>query len=436
MNSQIIRWGRRATRLLVLGTLPAFVSLLASPALAAQGDLLATLENPEPQINDEFGYAVAAFGTTIAVGAPLDQVGIQADAGTVYLYADTVAGTVSAAAVTIENPNPANNGYFGVALASVGGNLIIGAPGNFVAGQAAGRVYIYDTTGAQQDVIDNPTPVADDQFGLAVASIGSNILVGAPGVSSSRGEAYLFDGSGALLLTMTCANPVGANFGWAVAGVGGDLAIGAPGDGLGGRTGGLYLYDASATGTVANTDGSVLGVVNPLVSPQELWGAAIASFGSLLLVGAPGEISRPEGSPFSLEAAFGHAYLVDPTDGSIDRTFVQFAPENNDHFGLAVDGTELDTLALIGSPGEGAGFNTNGRADAMNPGTGAGVFELPNGAITLAAADQFGFSVAGSGAFRSVIGAPGRSSGSQGGAGQVFVFEGTTPVDLSGFEID
>src|ERR687886_699706 len=86
----------------------------------------------------------------------------------------------------------------------------------------------------------NPDPTAADQFGYAVAGVGTNVLIGAPfddpGGVTDAGSAYLFNGrTGALLLTVNSPTPQqGGQFGFSVAGVRNNLLIGAPQESPGG----------------------------------------------------------------------------------------------------------------------------------------------------------------------------------------------------------
>ena len=122
-------------------------------------------------------------------------------------------------------------------MAGVGGNILVGARRGRPGGVTdAGSAYLFDgATGALLLTIPNPAPVAYDQFGISVAGVGGNILVGAhqddPGVMEA-GSAYLFDGvTGALLLTIPNPAPVADDsFGSTVAGVGGNILVAAYAD--------------------------------------------------------------------------------------------------------------------------------------------------------------------------------------------------------------
>src|SRR5262245_18397045 len=108
----------------------------------------------------------------------------------------------------IPNPAPAVDDEFGRAVALVGNNVIVGAQFDDGAGTDAGAAYLFDgTTGELLRTFLSPNPRPGDFFGMSVAAVVSNVLVGAPndsgppGTTNIRaGAAYLFDSNtGALL---------------------------------------------------------------------------------------------------------------------------------------------------------------------------------------------------------------------------------------------
>ena len=86
--------------------------------------------------------------------------------------------------ITLLSPNPVEHERFGTSVAVVGDKVVVGAPGSgFGAGLTLpGAAYVFEAgTGALLYTIPNPTPAANDQFGLAVSAIGTNkILISAP----------------------------------------------------------------------------------------------------------------------------------------------------------------------------------------------------------------------------------------------------------------
>src|SRR5207244_7615246 len=71
---------------------------------------------------------------------------------------------------------------FSISLAAVGTDkVLVGAPFNDRNATDTGAAYLFDvTTGQLLATINNPNPRANDQFGTAVASNGTRLVVGAP----------------------------------------------------------------------------------------------------------------------------------------------------------------------------------------------------------------------------------------------------------------
>jgi len=174
------------------------------------GSLLLTIPNPTPEANDLFGASVATAPTgNLLVGALFGDDGAT-DAGAAYLFD----GTTGDFLFTLQNPTPATGDFFGSSLATTPtGNLLVGANFDSTGAHGAGEAYLFDgTTGGLLFTIPNPTPAINDTFGFSVATTPSgDLLVG--GVLDSTdanrsGAAYLFDGTtGGLLFTIPNPTP-------------------------------------------------------------------------------------------------------------------------------------------------------------------------------------------------------------------------------------
>ena len=107
------------------------------------------------------------------------------------------------------NPTAAAGDHYGFSVATIGTNLLVGAPEvDQPAAINTGRAYlIHGDTGVTLRTFLNPTPGAGDGFGFAVAALGGNVLVGAPfddTAGPDAGAVYLFNGAtGALIKTFT-----------------------------------------------------------------------------------------------------------------------------------------------------------------------------------------------------------------------------------------
>ncbi len=158
---------------------------------ASTGALLRTFLNPSPAAGDEFGWSVAALGGNALVGAFGDDTGAT-DAGAAYLF-DANTGTLLH---TFLNPTPVAGDWFGYSVAGVGSNVLVGAPFDDTGATNTGAAYLFDaSSGALLQTFLNPTPAAFDHFGVSVAGLGGNVLVGAwsdDTGAENAGAAYLF----------------------------------------------------------------------------------------------------------------------------------------------------------------------------------------------------------------------------------------------------
>jgi len=216
------------------------------------GNLLLTLDDPNPSESESlvgltFGSVVTSVGDLdtdgvpdILVGDAQQDVGGNTDQGQVSIFS----GDDGTLLLTLDNPTPQADAFFGASAASIGDvngdaipDLIVGAPDQNAGGNPRqGQAHVFSgANGALLLTVDDPTPQTDASFGSAVDSIGDvnsdgipDIIVGAPDQdaegNSGQGQAYVFSGDdGALLLTLDNPTPqIDAAFGSAVVS-GGDL---------------------------------------------------------------------------------------------------------------------------------------------------------------------------------------------------------------------
>jgi drug/metabolite transporter superfamily protein YnfA len=311
----------------------------------ASGGLVATLRGAAAGC--EFGSALAAVGTHLAVGSP-DATAGAPRAGVVTLF--PLGGAVPER--VIANPAPAASELFGSALAALGSSLAIGVPYRDAAGAAAaGAVYLVDPdSGATLLELANPAPTAYARFGTAIAGAGTSLVVGAPydgnGLANA-GAVYVFDGTtGALVRTLTSPRPaVGAAFGAALAATDTQLLVGAPLDPAGGSAAGAaYLFDL-ASGTLLQTFLPPAGLLD------SRFGAAVALAGTTALVAAP------LASAGSVPGA-GSVFLFDAASPTPLWTFTDPAPTAGDQFGgaIAFVGQSVLVGAWFAGGGSGAAY--------------------------------------------------------------------------------
>jgi large repetitive protein len=258
--------------------------------------LIATLANPNPQVDEIFGYSVAISGTTVVVGAPGATVSGQIEAGHAYTFNAETGALIS----TLTSPSPQTYGGFGDSVAISGTTVVVGAPGETVSGQSqAGHVYTFRaTTGAPLLTLTSPNAVYAGRFGYSVAISGTTMVVGAEYETGSgqigAGNAYTFRATtGALMSAFTTPNPhSGGGFGASVAIDDTTIVIGAPYEYSSGLQGAGNAYRFSAT-----TNALISTIPTPNAWYYGYFGYSVAVSGTSVVVGAPGE------------TPYGHAYV-------------------------------------------------------------------------------------------------------------------------------
>jgi FG-GAP repeat len=300
----------------------------------ADGNFLRTFIAPYPSASAEFGEALVLVGSDVAVGA---HAAPGAPYGAVYLF-DGETGKLRVAF-----PPPSTARGFGTSLAAVGGRVVVSAPGTAVGrADGAGAVYVFLTTGGLLQTLTAPTPAAHAAFGAWVAPVGANVVIGAPGADdgdvSEAGAAWVVDPLSAVTLAaLRTPNPTtrGA-FGMHAAMVGGDVVVGAPGEEAGGVAGGAAARFAASTGEFR------LAFSAPVPVADAAFGGAVATVGSGILFGAPGE------DVVGLTRA-GRAYLFDATSAGFRRLLESPSPVASGFFGESAATIAEDVL--VGEPG-------------------------------------------------------------------------------------
>jgi hypothetical protein len=265
---------------------------------------------------------------------------------------------------------------------------------------------------------DNPVPQVSAEFGNVVAPVGgSQFVIGAWKAHAGAGAAYLFRTDGTLVCSMTNPSPPSAaimqfnqvNFGMAVAGLGADrVIVGAPNQNV--RTnadGAAYLFAA---------DGKVLTTfTNPAPVSQSQFGRCVAAAGGdKILISAP--LAAAPGATWA-----GAVYLFS-TNGTLLHTFSR---PGSFGFGMALETLDAERV-IIGIGGTNA-ISSEGAAQLFHL-NGSLLATFANPATPGAAFDRFGWSVAGSGGDKILIGAVRRT----GSIGQAYLFD-TNAVLLTTF---
>jgi hypothetical protein len=203
------------------------------------GAIVRSLDNPTPNNEDFFGFAVAGVGSRAVVGAHLDDAA-GVDAGAVHIYTNPMSGVLSR---TLLPPAPTTADMFGQKLFGVGDDdVLISAPGNDTGATNAGAAYLYSAaSGALRQAFYHPEPAAGDRFGSAAAVVGGGeyTVIGASLRNSEVGVAYVFrTDTGRWIARIPNPDPVNVrNFGGAIEAAPGGVFI----SGFGLR-GGVFYY--------------------------------------------------------------------------------------------------------------------------------------------------------------------------------------------------
>lgn len=297
------------------------------------------IADPTPHARDLFGTSVAANNGSIIIGAPNSYSDNLTRGGMVYIY-DTGGNQVLA----IHDPDNRNGDQFGYAVASVGGSIAVGAPNAQVAGTQAGKVFLFDSNGKLLQEISDPSPDSGDQFGFAIASLGGQIIVGSPSHQDNNtksGLVFLFDSATGKELAVI-HNPdakEGDLFGFSLAPVLQWLAVGAPDSSFGApQAGSVFLFDAK-TGALKQ----VLRNPDPdnRTEPNQGWdqfGFSLAAAGRDLVVGERGgDIKQLVGGREQyMTDQSGNVRIYDASDGNLTATIDDPTPVQNNDFGVAV----------------------------------------------------------------------------------------------------
>jgi FG-GAP repeat len=167
---------------------------------------------------DEFGYAVSISGNQLIVGAPFDDVGVNADQGSASFFRYN--GTNWVLVQKITNALGTSGDLFGRSVSVVSNYAVIGEPSN---GVGIGNIYRYN--GINWALMQSLTEASSGGFANRVAVSENYILIGASselvGVNASQGAAYLYIRVGGMWQKVQrITDPVGtanANFGLSVA---------------------------------------------------------------------------------------------------------------------------------------------------------------------------------------------------------------------------
>ena len=369
---------------------------------------------------DEFGYSVAIWGDTVAVGAVKEDSSsttingdqhaddhVNDNYGAVYVFvreADTWRQQAY-----VKPPRAGRNYRFGTSVALSEDTLVVGEPNEnrgftgvnppIIPGifeHESGAAYVFTRNGitwSEQAYIKASNTDEDDGFGTSVAISGDTLVIGAPdeesgipGVQSDNttrraGAAYVFTRTGTTWTQeayLKAPDPdIDDDFGASVAVSGGLIAVAAHRDDSGGvgvnsgleadnslwRSGAVHVFRRSGSAWVAD---AFLKASNP--GTEDGFGHSLAILNNTLVVGSFGEDSSATGvnSPGQADNSAdssGAAYVFFRSNGAWQQEAYLKASNTDagDFFGLSV--AVATNAVLVGAPFEG------GRASLLNYGS-------------------------------------------------------------------
>ena len=287
----------RLARALFLVAALALGLALPAPAAALEQKLTAS----DGAADDFLGVSVAVDGDTALVGAPFDDVGANTEQGAVYVFTRTGDGWTQTAKLIASDG--AADDFFGFSVAIEGDTIVAGAFGDDVGADAnRGSVYTFARAGApartETAKLTASDGAANDElgFGGSVAIDGDTIVAGAPlddvGANQDRGSAYTFARAGAPARTQTAKLTAsdGATFdllGDSVAIDGDTIVAGAGGDTIGEKRDQGSAYTVARPGAPARTQTAKLTASDG--EAIDRLGLSVAIDGDAIVAGADGD---------------------------------------------------------------------------------------------------------------------------------------------------
>ena len=242
-----------------------------------------------------FGYAVSLSGDTALIGTQVPS----GEKGIAYVFSRSASGWSQEAMLTPEPEDREVNDHFGFAVSLDGDSALIGAYGM---DSSKGVAYIFsrDETGwSQQTKLIASDRNNSDEFGYAVAVEGDTARIAAPyddDNGSGSGSVYIFadSGSGWSRQTKLTASDAAAGdqFGYTVSLSGDTALIGAPtNDDNGTDSGSAYVFSYSGTVWKQQTK-----LIASDTAQQDQFGHAVSLDGDTALIGAPHADGHDNGS--------------------------------------------------------------------------------------------------------------------------------------------
>ena len=289
---------------------------------------------------DEFGNAVSVSGDIIAVGA-FHHDGTYVDEGRAFVFERNHGGTNAWGEVTsLSDPYKEKDLLFGGSVSVWGDVLAVGVPGTQ---SGRGRVYVYERSvpgrsnlwSLVHSILADDGD-ANDRLGSSVAVVGDVLVAGAPTLGT-WGAAYVFERNAGAVNAWTQVGKLRPSdsfpldlFGGAVAAWGDLVLVGA--QGMDSKRGSAYLFERHAGGT--NRWAQVAEVAAAVRSTNDYFGCSVALAADLVAAGAYGD---------DTERGSAHVFLRRMADWRQIKRVSASDGTTTDQFGisLSVDGDVL-----------------------------------------------------------------------------------------------
>jgi hypothetical protein len=388
------------------------------------------------EASDEFGRSVAISGDIVVVGAYLDDIGMNLDQGSAYIFKRSGATWVQEARLVATDG--AQSDTFGYSVAVSGDNVVVSSPfADIGPNNDQGAVYLFTKSSGswvQNTKLTASDGAANDYLGYgytwsALSISGDDVIVGAAhadiGPNSNQGAAYIFTKlSGSWVQNAKLIASDGAAddlFGTSVAISGNHAVAGAMFDDIG-------MNDGQGSAYVFRRSGGTWAVEAKLVAPDgaqyDNFGYSVAISGDTVVAGAP--LQNIGGIP-----AQGSAYVFTRSGTSWPQQAKLVAPDGGqyDYFGYSV-AISTDTV-VVGALVDDIGSNFNQGSAHVFARYGTSWWRerqliASDGAVD----DMFGHSVAVSGE-TAVVGAPFDNIGSNGDQGSAYIYHWGTSTPTS-----
>jgi hypothetical protein len=378
----------------------------------------ARLTASDAATGDNFGRSVALWGNTALVGAASDDIGEEADQGSVYVF--TRSGTTWTEHAHLTASDGAAGDSFGNSVAIWDDIALVGAIVDSVGanhGQGSAYVFVRNASSwTEQAHVTASDAEANDYFGSSVALWGDTALVGAVydtvAAEFQQGSAYVFVPSTTTWVEQAHLNATVAvgydHFGTSVALWEDTALVGAPGDDIGANAdqGSAYVFVRSGMAWSQQAH-----LVASDGASGDAFGHSVALWGDTALIGASGA-NGYQGSAYVFKGS-GETWTEQQKLTASDG-------EMNDGFGYSV--TLWNETALVGAVWDTVGGNdAQGSAYVFVWNDTAWVEQVQLTALDGEEWDYFGYSVA-LWDQTALVGAQYDDVGENGRQGSVYVF--------------